>query len=121
MCQYVDMLYVSKWVWSILKSARVYLQIFFTGDGFDLIVRSPSQRRLCEGQLILVYLALDTLAVAKEDASNDEILMEIEKCLLSRVRADYDRSKILVGSVFSEKAAILILMLSSVRVWINFG
>ena len=63
--------------------------------------------KLCDGRLILVLLALDILAEAEEDASNDEVLMEIKECLLSRVRADYDRSKILVGSVFNEKAAIL--------------
>ena len=62
--------------------------------------------KLCNGRLILVILALDILAVAEEDASNDKVLMEIKECLLSRVRADYDRSKILVGSMFNERLPV---------------
>ena len=83
-------------------------------EAVDILIQNKCEEslakeiaKLCDGWLILVSLALDILAVAKEDASNDEVLMEIEECLLSRVWADYDRSKILVGSVFNEKAAVL--------------
>ena len=63
--------------------------------------------KLCDGRLILVSLALHILAVKEKDASNDEVLLQIKECLLSRVRADYDRSKVFVGSPgFKEKVAI---------------
>ena len=50
-------------------------------------------------------MALDILAAEEGD---HEVSTHIEECLLSRVRADYDRSKILVGTAgFKEKVAIL--------------
>ena len=60
---------------------------------------------MCDGRLILISLALYILAVEKEDY---EVSTHIEECLLSRVRADNDLSKIFVGTTgFKEKAAIL--------------
>ena len=55
--------------------------------------------------ILLISLALQVLAVER---NKEDIVIQIRECLLSRVRVDYDRSKISVGSIgFQEKAVIL--------------